>query len=241
MLINAARQKLLLLGVGGRQLNNIIKTGKADLTVSIFSNYNGHIHESNTAGMGNNQPELMQQPAVTTAELSVKEGMYVQKGQNIFAIYNPEKAWVLLNIFTGQAAMVKVGNKVRIAPETNPAGDFRASISYIEPVYRDGSKTVTARVYFDNSRYKIPIGSPVKATIFAGDRSANWLPEEAVLSLGLDKVVFVRTGESFMARKIETGIVNKHLVQVLSGLDKTEAVAANAQYLVDSESFIKTN
>jgi len=44
-----------------------------------------------------------------------------------------------------------------------------------------------------------------------------------------------------MARKIETGITNKHLVQVLSGLEKTEAVAANAQYLVDSESFIKTN
>jgi Cu(I)/Ag(I) efflux system membrane fusion protein len=81
----------------------------------------------------------------------------------------------------------------------------------------------------------------VKATIFAGDRSANWLPEEAVLSLGLEKVVFVRTGEAFMARKIETGITNKHLVQVLSGLEKTEAVAANAQYLVDSESFIKTN
>jgi Cu(I)/Ag(I) efflux system membrane fusion protein len=81
----------------------------------------------------------------------------------------------------------------------------------------------------------------VKATIFAGDRSADRLPEEAVLSLGLDKVVFVRTGEAFMARKIETGITNKHLVQVLGGLDKTEAVAANAQYLVDSESFIKTN
>jgi Cu(I)/Ag(I) efflux system membrane fusion protein len=167
--------------------------------------------------------------------------MYVQKGQNIFAVYNPNRAWALLNIFTGQAAMVKVGNKVRITPETNPADDFRASISYIEPVYRAGSKTVTARVYFDNSTYRIPIGSQVKATIFAGDRSANWLPEEAVLSLGLEKVVFVRTGEAFMARKIETGITNKHLVQVLSGLEKTEAVAANAQYLVDSESFIKTN
>ena len=96
-------------------------------------------------------------------------------------------------------------------------------------------------MYFDNSAFKIPIGSQVKATVFAGDRSANWLPEEAVLSLGLDKVVFVREGESFAARKIETGIINKHLIQVLNGLDKNEAVAANAQYLVDSESFIKTN
>ena len=241
MLINAAKQKLYLLGMSNQQLNDVIKTGKPSYKVSVFSNYSGHIHESNSAGMNNNQAEAMRPLAVTTEELSVKEGMYVKKGQNIFSVYNPNRAWALLNIFTGQAALVKTGNKVRITPETDPASDFRAAIDYIEPVYRDGSKTVTARVYFDNSAYKIPIGSQVKATIFAGDRSANWLPEEAVLSLGLDKVVFVRTGEAFMARKIETGITNKHLVQVLSGLGKTEAVAANAQYLVDSESFIKTN
>jgi len=241
ILINSAKQKLYLLGMSNQQLNNVIKTGKSAFTVSVFSNYSGHIHESNSTPMGNNQKEAVQELAFTTSELSVKEGMYVQKGQNIFAVYNPNSAWVLLNIFTGQAAMVKVGNKVRIIPETNPEKDFRAFISYIEPVYREGSKTVTARVYFDNSTYKIPVGSQVKATIFAGNRSANWLPEEAVLSLGLEKVVFVRTGEAFIARKIETGIINKHLLQVLNGLDKTEAVAANAQYLVDSESFIKTN
>ncbi len=241
LLINAAKQKLYLLGMSNQQLSNVLRTGKPSYKVSIFSNYSGHIHEGNSTGMGNNQPESMQQSAVTTQELSVKEGMYVQKGQNIFSVYNPNKAWALLNVFTGQAAMAKVGNKVRISPETSPADDFRATISFIEPLYRPGSKTVTARVYFDNSTYKIPIGSQVKATIFAGDRSANWLPEEAVLSLGLEQVVFVRTGEAFMARKIQTGIINKHLIQVLGGLETTEAVAANAQYLVDSESFIQTN
>ena len=242
MLINASKQKLLLLGMSGQQLNNVIRTGKPSFRVSVYSNYSGHVHESNSAGsMNANQSPVMTSAALTTEELSIKEGMYVQKGQNIFSVFNSNRAWVVLNIFAGQAAMVKVGNKVRITAETAPDKDFRATINYIEPFYREGSKTITVRVYFDNSVSKIPIGSQVKATIFAGDRSANWLPEEAVLSLGLDKVVFVRNGESFSARKIETGIINKHLIQVLSGLDKTEAVAANAQYLVDSESFIKTN
>lgn len=241
-LINASKQKLLLLGMSNQQLNSVIKNGKSAFTVSVFSNYTGHIHESGLAGnMANSRGTGMNDVSQTTQELSMKEGMYVQKGQNIFNVFNPGKAWALLNIFAGQSAMIKVGDKVRISPETNPQKDFRATISYIEPVYRDGSKTLTARVYFENSVSKIPIGSQVKATVFAGMRSANWLPEEAVLSLGLDKVVFVRTGESFIARKIEAGIVNKHLVQVLSGLDPTEAVAANAQYLVDSESFIKTD
>ncbi len=241
MLINASKQKLYLLGMGNQQVSTVIKSGKVNYSVTVYSNYSGHVHESNGSAMNSNQQAEMISIAFTTEELSVKEGMYVQKGQNIFSVFNPNKAWALLNIFTGQAAMVKVGNKVRITSETDPLKDFRASISYIEPVYREGNKTVTARVYFDNTVSKIPIGSQVKAIIFAGDRSAVWLPEEAILSLGLDKVVFVRTGESFMARKIETGITNKHLVQVLNGLDKNEAVAAHAQYLVDSESFIKTN
>ena len=117
MLINASKQKLYLLGMGNQQVSNVIKTGKPSYKVSVFSNYSGHIHESNSAGMGNNQPEAMQQLAVTTEELSVKEGMYVQKGQNIFAVYNPNRAWSLL-FFTGQAAMVKVGNKVRITSKS---------------------------------------------------------------------------------------------------------------------------
>lgn len=241
MLINSAKQKLLLLGMTGSQLNHVIRTGKSSFRVSVYSNYSGHIHESNNSNSRNAGPSTaINVSSLTTEELPVKEGMYVQKRQNVFSVFNPNRAWVLLNIFAGQAAMVKVGNKVRITPETAPDKDFRATVNYIEPMYRDGNKTQTVRVYFDNSAFKIPIGSQVKATIFAGDRSANWLPEEAVISLGMDKVVFVRNGESFTARKIETGIINKHLMQVLSGLEKTEAVAANAQYLVDSESFIKT-
>jgi Cu(I)/Ag(I) efflux system membrane fusion protein len=240
-LITAAKQKLRLLGMSNQQLAGVIQTGKAVLTIAVFSNYSGHIHESNASGAMAITPVTgMKDISITTTELSLKEGMYVQKGQNMFTVFNAAKAWVVLNIFAEQASMVKVGNKVRIVPETAPVKDFRAAINYIEPFYRPGTKTLSARVYFDNATLKIPIGSQVKATLFGGNRTANWLPEEAVLSLGLDKVVFVWTGESFTARKIETGIINKHLLQILNGIDKNEAVAANAQYLVDSESFIKT-
>ena len=237
VLISAARQKLQLLGMSDLQLNQVIKTGKPVFTVSIYSAYNGHIHESQSM----QQPEQagMKDVSLLTEELQLKEGMYVTKGQNLFSIYNPSKAWALLNIFSGQAGMVKVGDKVRIVPETAPDKDFRAAINFMEPFYRPDSKTATARVYFNNPDMGIPIGSQVKAVIFAGARSARWLPEEAVLTLGLDKVVFIKKDDAFIAHKIEVGIVNNHLIQVLNGLTEQDEVAANAQYLVDSESFIK--
>jgi Cu(I)/Ag(I) efflux system membrane fusion protein len=55
----------------------------------------------------------------------------------------------------------------------------------------------------------------------------------------MDRVVFLHTDGGFKAHKVTTGMTYKDRVQVLSGLTETDSVAANAQYLMDSESFIK--
>jgi len=85
----------------------------------------------------------------------------------------------------------------------------------------------------------IPIGAQVKAQIFTGKKRTDWLPKEAVLSLGINQIVFLKTGGGFRARKVETGVRYEDLIQIVSGLKETDSVAANGQYLADSESFIK--
>ena len=44
----------------------------------------------------------------------------------------------------------------------------------------------------------------------------------------------------FKAKEIKTGIEINDFVQVIEGLSVKDAIADNAQYLMDSESFIKT-
>jgi len=238
-MIQAAKEKLLLLGMSNQQLGNIIQSGQPSFTIAVYSNYSGHIHEAADKGTMNNEPVLMKDISLITEELLLKEGMYLQKGQSVFSVYNPDRAWAILNIYGENQALVKVGNTVRIIPETAPARDFRAEIDFIEPFYRKENKTLTARVYFNNGTLKIPIGSQVRATVFGNTRDAYWLPKEAVLSLGIDKVVFAKSDGGFKAHKINTGIMHKNHIQVLKGLTGTDSVAANAQYLMDSESFIK--
>ena len=147
----------------------------------------------------------------------------------------------MLKIYPQDQVFVKAGDKVRIVPEARPGKNFSATINYIEPFFRKGSKTIAARVNHDNSLLKLPVGSQVKATIFSGLHSGYWLPREAVLSLGLDKVVFLKTSEGFKVHKVETGHTHKNLLQIISGLTGKDSVAANAQYLIDSESFVKIN
>ncbi|MBK9958911.1 MAG: efflux RND transporter periplasmic adaptor subunit [Chitinophagaceae bacterium] len=237
--IEAAKEKLLLLGMSNEQLQQMIQSGTPSLTIAVYSNYSGHIHEAANGGSMNTATGIMKDISLITEELSLKEGMYIQKGQSVFTVFNPDRAWAILNIYGENQALVKKGNTVRVVPETAPGKDFRASIDFIEPFYRKESKTLTARVYFNNSDLKIPIGSQVKATVFGDTKKAYWLPKEAVLSLGMDKVVFSKTDGGFKAVKIFTGIIHEKHIQIVSGLTATDSVAANAQYLMDSESFIK--
>ena len=241
-LISASKEKLLLLGFSAEQLQQLITTKKTLFTVAVYSNYSGHIHEAQGKAMGGSTvavPAMNENTSVTTQELSLKEGMYLQKSQTIFKVYNPNKIWALINIYPSDQSFIKVGNKVTIVPEANPGKKFHSSIYFIEPFFRPGSKTLTARINIDNSDLQIPIGSQVQASIISSPVNAEWLPKEAVLSLGVEKVVFVKYDNGFKAKKITTGVNYNKLIQIMGGITIADSVAANAQFLMDSEGFIK--
>lgn len=239
-LINASKQRLLLMGMNTQQLSQLINSGKPSLTVSVYSNYSGSIRENTGANTMTATPAAtMQNASLTTEELALKEGMYIQKGQAVFQVYNTNKVWAAINIYAEMQSLIKVGNPVMIIPETAPHKKFRGTIGFIEPFFQQGSKTLTARVYFDNSTMQIPVGSQVKATVFGNNINATWLPAGAVVSLGLDKIVFIKQPGGFKAHKVATGLSYQNKIQVTQGLNPKDTVAQNAQYLMDSESFIK--
>ena len=244
-LIDAAKEKLLLLGMSKNQLQEVIRSQKPSFTVSIFSNYNGHIHDAFNENMnesksgsassaGNNE-------SITTRELQLKEGMYIQKGQTILSVLNPHKLYVLLNIHSQDQSLVKVGDPVQILPEANSGSRFTAKIDFIEPFFREGNRTLTARVYFENHMMNLPVGSQVKATILAPPVKGNWIPADAVISLGIDKIVFKKQNGVFKAYKVTTGLRLNNRILIIAGLTPQDEIASNAQFLADSESFIKIN
>lgn len=238
-LISAAKEKLSLLGMNAYQLNELIRTRKITYTVTVYSPYTGHVHEAGNMNEKTTDNNPMQVSQLTEA-LSLKEGMYLQKGQPVISVFNTDRAWVVLNIYANDQNLVKVGDEVTVTPETAPANAFKATISFIEPFFNEGSKTLAARAYFANT-HEIPIGSQVRASIVTRIKNSEWLPTDAVVSLGLNKIVFLKEDGGFRARKIITGIENQNNIEVISGLSPGSEVAANAQLLMDSESFIKVN
>ena len=243
-LLQAAKQKLILLGMSAGQLQNMMQTGRPILSVAIHSNYSGHLHNAGESSAAMNpQPASSSMGAIdpSTELLNFQEGMYIQKGQTLFSIYNPSRAWALLNIYSDGQSSIQTGQLVKITPETAPDNAFQGRIDFIEPFYREGSRTTSARVYFDNSTMRLPVGSQVRGLIFSNSKVGNWLPKEAITSLGIDRVVFLKVADGFMPKKVITGATTDKSIQIISGLSETDSVAIQAQYLMDSEGFIKIN
>jgi Cu(I)/Ag(I) efflux system membrane fusion protein len=239
-LVNAAKDKLFLMGMTSGEVAELVKTKVPRYSIGVFSNYSGFVTDLNTSA-GSRAVEEMQAQMSTNQELEIKEGMYVKMGQFLFSVYNPAKSWILLDIFPDQQNLVKAGSLVRIVPETAPQQSITAKINYIEPAFRPGKKTLSARVYLNNANMQLPIGSRVTATIFGSSANASWLPKDAVLSLGRDKVVFVKQSGGFKAHKVTTGLELNRSIEVVTGLSSEDSVASNAQFLVDNEAFIKVS
>ncbi len=237
-LINASRQKMLLLGMTQAQIDHVVKIGKAYYSLPVYSPYEGHVHDvahSQTPGANNSVADFAQ-----NMPLAVKEGMYVTTGQTLFNVVDPHRLWAVLKIKPADAAGLRQGQPVSLnIPDQEMT--MQEKINFIEPVLQQGDRSISARVYLDNHQHGMKVGSLVKASIVAGERTGLWLPQTAVTNLGQTHIVWLKHGAALKAKEIKTGVYKSGLVQVTGELGRQDTVAANAQYLIDSDSFIKTN
>ncbi|MBS1538360.1 MAG: efflux RND transporter periplasmic adaptor subunit [Bacteroidetes bacterium] len=258
-LVNSTKQKLRLLGLTDSQLEQIESSHSAINPLPVYSSFTGHIHDiglsggvASSAAMRTGMNAGMNTASASTqsensassqsSSLSLKEGMYVKSGQSLFAVYSMNQVWAVLSISPQDARFVKIGDKVTIQPETNLMNTIASTVGYIEPVIEKNSFNVKARVYLQNAEHlHLKIGTLLSATITSKEISGMWLPRSSVVTIGRNQIVFLKTENHFSTKTINTGFETDSLIQVLSGLQGNEMIAGNAQFMVDSESFIQTN
>lgn len=239
-LVSAARQKLLLLGMSAAQVNTVAKTGRAFYSLPVYSPYDGHVHDVAHSQMPGS-PTLKPEPNFTgNLPLTIREGMYVEKGQTIFNVVDTHHLWAIIKIDRSDIAGIKLNQPVTISSPDMPGKSISGKVNFIEPFLQDGDKSTSIRVYINNMDHSLKVNSLVKATIQTGSTSGLWIPATAVLDMGTTKIVWLKNGPVYRAHQVITGMINGNGVQIKKGLAVNDSIAANAQYLTDSESFIKT-
>jgi Cu(I)/Ag(I) efflux system membrane fusion protein len=239
-LIRAARQKLTLLGMTAAQIDHVVQTGQAYYSLPVYSPYDGHVHDAAISQMREDMTGETPSDFAANRPLAIKEGTYVEKGQPIFNIVDPHRLWAVIQVNPSDAAGLKENQPVRIALPDQPGKTLHGKIGLVEPLLEKGNKTTGVRVYLDNMDHSLKVNSLVTAEIQTGVIKGLWIPRQALTDLGQAKIVWLKDGATYRAHKISVGIVNDGNVLVTRGLSATDSLASNAQYLTDSEGFIKT-
>jgi membrane fusion protein, copper/silver efflux system len=249
-MVEASIQKLRLLGMTNQQLNQLGKNHHVHPVTTIFSPYSGfavgltdqaeNVPDNPETGMGtgsamNSEPEMQ----TTPEEEILREGTYVNKGQAVFRIANTRNVWAVTEIFSGSLPDLKLNIPAEITVEGTDQ-PIRGKINFIEPALTSDQKSIRIRMDVNNKTRQLKIGNLIKTRIQAGNKSGLWIPSGAVYDLGKVKIVFVKTNGAFVTKEVNTGYTTGNETEVISGISETDEIAADAQFMVDSESFVKT-
>ncbi|MBF9252207.1 efflux RND transporter periplasmic adaptor subunit [Pontibacter sp. 172403-2] len=266
-LIEAAKQKLRLLGATDAQINRLIRTGEASYTFAIYSPYDGYVIGLNTAapaatpgmaaaaapapagggmggmGGGSSAGAAPAAPAAPAAgqDIQLREGMYVSTGQPLLRVVNPEQLWAEFNIPAGQVSAVAKGTAVHITFPQLPGKKLEAKVDFLQPFYQEGENFAKVRVYLPGQQRLARVGQLVSAQASYTTAPSLWVPKAAVLDIGTRSVAFKKLNGVFEPVAVTAGTTEGDQTQILEGLAQGDVIAGNAQFLVDSESFIKIN
>src|SRR3546814_1283096 len=89
------RSKLRLLGLTDEQINRLTETGEESYSLAIYSPYRGYLYEASAlapAKSASAQAAPGQAASGAQVALSIREGMYVSRGQTVFKVVNTDRS-----------------------------------------------------------------------------------------------------------------------------------------------------
>jgi RND family efflux transporter MFP subunit len=217
-LLASARQKLKLYDVSAGQIEQLDKTGKVARDLTFYSPVAGFVTARNAYPQASITPET-----------------------ELYTVSDLSSVWANADIFESEVPFVHVGQKVTLSLSYYPGKTYTGTISYIYPSVDPQTRTIKARISLANPRFTLKPQMFADATLRVNYGTPLLIPQEAMLDSGTTQQVFVvHPGGVFEPRHITSGPSIDGKVAVLSGLKEGETVVSSGNFLIDSESRLKT-
>jgi len=219
-LIEASRERLKLLGVDAPQVQALERTRRASSRIAVRA----------------------PQAGVVTA-LNVREGMYVTPDVEVMSLADLSSVWLLADVYERQAAWVGVGQKAEVRVSSRPGEVYQGEVEFIYPSLDPKTRTLRARLRFDNPSEELKPGMYANVQIQAEPRAAVLsVSRQALIRSGRTDRVIVALGEGkFRAADVVTGVESGNAIEIVSGLQEGEQVVVSGQFMIDSEASIKAS
>ena len=175
-LLKSAKDRLELWGIGDDQIQEILRTGKANTPLKIRSPIKGHVLKK-----------------------YVTEGQYVDEGTPLYDIVNISKVWIQGQVYEDdliflppQSQFHKEGKypdlPVTAFTRDNPHEKISGSLTFIHPHVDQDTRTVIVRFEVPNHDHKLRPGTsatiklkiaPKQIALFGKSFAEDWLWESA--------------------------------------------------------------
>ena len=215
----AARERLVVLGVPEAMIRRIEETRKTDVTTTVFAPADGVV-----------------------TELSVREGAAFMPGAPLFRINGLETVWVNAEIPEAQVGLILPGLAVVARATAWPGITFKGRVSELLPDVDPGTRTLPARIVIENPEGRLAPGMFVSLD-FEGKAGEPQLlvPSEAVIVTGERSIVIVaREGGGFDVAEVTHGGEADGKTAILAGLSEGQSIVFSGQFLIDSEASLKS-
>lgn len=143
-MVRASTEKLTLWGLTQPQIDEVVKTGKTEVTVPILAPISGHVLKKN-----------------------VVEGQEVREGFPLFEIADLRSIWIKAKVYEHQLGLIREGDPVAATVDAYPGKAFAGKVEFIQPFLDPATRTVEVRFALDNPGLRLRPGMFATVTLKA--------------------------------------------------------------------------
>lgn len=218
--LEAARQRLRLLGVTGQRLERLESSSRPARQITISTPFAG-----------------------TVIERLATEGAYIQTGTVLYRVADLSRVWVQLEAYERDLALLNLAQTVELRFEAIPDETFDGTVTFMDPTVDPQRRVARVRVELDNPGGRLLPGMFAEAVVAGslGDDHPRPLvvPESAPLFTGRRSVVFVeRPGTerpTYDARLVRLGPRMGQRYPVVAGLAEGERIVSEGAFFLDAD------
>lgn len=214
----SAKDRLRLWDISDEQIKELEERGKPSRTLTLYAPTNGFVLNRNAFPKQRVTPDT-----------------------ELYAIADLSTVWVLADVYEYEMPMIQLGQTATMNLSYFPGKTFTGKVTYIYPQLDNTTRTLKVRLEFPNPDFQLKpdMFTNVEFRIDYGMQLS--VPEEAVLDSGSEQIVFIaHDGGYFESRKVQLGGKVDGRVIVLKGLKAGEKIVTSGNFLIDSESRLKS-
>lgn len=218
-LIEAARRRLELWNLSEEQMQEIVRTGKPVRHITVYSPASGYVLTRNAFPNQQVKPET-----------------------ELYTLVDLSHVWVMAEVFESDIATIVNGTHAMLQLPSMPGRTLHGRVSFVVPQVDAETRTLKVRVEAPNPNLLLKPEMFVDVEFRVSPAPRITIPIDSVLDSGEKKTVFVDRGNgSFEPRLIQTGDRFGDRIVVLAGLKPGERIVTRGNFLLDSESRLKSS